>query len=196
MRLSLRAGERVYINGAVLRVDRKVGIELLNDATFLLEGHVLQAEEATTPLRQLYFAVQTMLIAPAEEEAARDLYAGLRAGILVATREPALLEGLVAADALIAGGRPFEALKVIRGLYPAEAALLAAAGAEPAPAPPALRAGSEALPRRARALPSPAVRLETRPRRPASAPPRAPIPRAAGARSGSARPDNAPETEA
>ena len=86
MRLSLRAGERVYINGAVLRVDRKVGIELLNDATFLLEGHVLQAEEATTPLRQLYFAVQTMLIAPAEEEAARDLYAGLRAGILPAVR--------------------------------------------------------------------------------------------------------------
>nr|WP_289015151.1 flagellar biosynthesis repressor FlbT [uncultured Methylobacterium sp.] len=193
MRLSLRAGERVYINGAVLRVDRKVGIELLNDATFLLEGHVLQAEEATTPLRQLYFAVQTMLIAPAEAEAARDLYAGLRAGLMVATREPVLHEGLLAADALITAERPFEALKVIRGLYAAEAVLLAAAGTEPAPAPPALRPGPEALPRRARALPSPAARLETRPRRPASAPPRAPIP--AAARGGS-RPEPVLEPEA
>jgi flagellar biosynthesis repressor protein FlbT len=154
MRLSLRAGERVYINGAVLRVDRKVGIELLNDAAFLLEGHVLQAEQATTPLRQLYFAVQTMLIAPAEAAAAGDLYAGLRAGILAATRDLALHEGLAAADALIADARPYEALKVIRGLYPAEAALLAATGSAvataPAPALPSLRPGPESLSRRAR----------------------------------------------
>ena len=62
MHLNLRAGERVYINGAVVRADRKVSLELMNDATFLLEGHVLQPDEATTPLRQLYFAAQTMLI--------------------------------------------------------------------------------------------------------------------------------------
>lgn len=49
LRLSLRAGERIYMNGAVLRVDRKVSLELLNDASFLLEAHVLQAEAATTP---------------------------------------------------------------------------------------------------------------------------------------------------
>ena len=70
MRLSLRAGERVYVNGAVLRVDRKVSLELLNDATFLLETHVLQAEAATTPLRQLYFAVQALVIDPANADRA------------------------------------------------------------------------------------------------------------------------------
>ncbi len=192
MRLSLRAGERVYINGAVLRVDRKVGIELLNDATFLLEGHVLQAEEATTPLRQLYFAVQTMLIDPAGAAPARDLYAGLQAGILAATREAALRTGLAAAEAHVAEGRLFEALKTIRGLYPAEAALLAAAGAEPAPAPTALRAGPEALPRRSRPVPSPAARLEIRPRRAAAGtPPRMPRVPATGP-----RPETTPEPEA
>ena len=55
MQISLKAGERIYINGAVVRVDRKVSIELMNDVVFLLEAHVLQAEETTTPLRQLYF---------------------------------------------------------------------------------------------------------------------------------------------
>jgi flagellar protein FlbT len=64
LRISLKAGERIFINGAVLRVDRKVALEFLNDVTFLLENHVLQPEQATTPLRQLYFIVQMMLINP------------------------------------------------------------------------------------------------------------------------------------
>ena len=46
MHISLRSGERPFLNGAVLRVDRKVTLELLNDATFLLENHVLQVEDA------------------------------------------------------------------------------------------------------------------------------------------------------
>ena len=53
LRISLKAGEKIFINGAVLRVDRKVALEFLNDVTFLLENHVLQPEEAKTPLRQL-----------------------------------------------------------------------------------------------------------------------------------------------
>ena len=50
MHIGLRARERLYINGAVIRVDRKVSIELLNDVSFLLEAHVMQPEETTTPL--------------------------------------------------------------------------------------------------------------------------------------------------
>ncbi|GJD52843.1 flagellum biosynthesis repressor protein FlbT [Methylobacterium crusticola] len=144
MRLSLRAGERVYINGAVLRVDRRVAVELLNDATFLLEGHVLQAAQATTPLRQLYFAAQTMLIEPGRAGPARALYDGIEAGILAATREGVLRDGLAAARGLVGAGRPFEALKLIRGLYPLEAALMASAQAAPDPAAPPQGAASPA----------------------------------------------------
>ncbi|MGX5774155.1 flagellar biosynthesis repressor FlbT [Methylorubrum zatmanii] len=124
MHLSLKAGERVYINGAVVRVDRKVSLELMNDATFLLEGHVLQAEQATTPLRQLYFAAQTMLIAPNQAGPARLLYQRIEDGILAATTEAAIRDGLKAAHTLMETGRIFEALKLIRGLYTAEATLL------------------------------------------------------------------------
>ena len=66
LRLSLRAGERIFVNGAVMRVDRKTSLELLNDVTFLLESHVMQAADAKTPIRQLYFLVQMMLIDPAD----------------------------------------------------------------------------------------------------------------------------------
>ncbi|RVU20273.1 flagellar biosynthesis repressor FlbT [Methylobacterium oryzihabitans] len=125
MNLSLRAGERVFINGAVLRVDRKVTIELMNDATFLLENHVIQPEEATTPLRQLYFAAQTMLIEPARAEEARAVYRRLDAALMATFVNAEILHGLRNAAAMIEAERPFEALKVIRGLYPAEATVLA-----------------------------------------------------------------------
>ena len=68
LRISLKSGERIFINGAVLRVDRKVALEFMNDVTFLLENHVLQPEQANTPLRQLYFIAQMMLINPEGKE--------------------------------------------------------------------------------------------------------------------------------
>ena len=74
MCISLRGGERIYVNGAVLRVDRKVTLELVNDVAFLLEGQVMQVEDATTPLRQLYFVVQLMLMSPHDNEEAKAVF--------------------------------------------------------------------------------------------------------------------------
>ena len=73
MNITLRAGERFFINGAVIRIDRKASIELLNEVTFLLENHVMQAEQATTLVRQIYFAVQIMLMDPTAAASAAPL---------------------------------------------------------------------------------------------------------------------------
>ena len=89
MNITLRAGERLYINGAVIRVDRKATIELLNDVTFLLENHVMQAEQATTPLRQIYFVVQVMLMDPGATAAATTLSRRLIGIGAAGVREPA-----------------------------------------------------------------------------------------------------------
>jgi flagellar protein FlbT len=74
LHISLRPGERIFVNGAVLKVDRKVSIEFLNDVTFLLEHHVLQPDNTHTPLRQLYFIVQTVLIDPVNSEQAKAMF--------------------------------------------------------------------------------------------------------------------------
>ena len=74
LKISLKPNEKIYINGAVIRVDRKVTIELMNDVQFLLESHVIQADDASTPLRQLYFIVQVMLINPAGAGEAREMF--------------------------------------------------------------------------------------------------------------------------
>ncbi|MFD2248839.1 flagellar biosynthesis repressor FlbT [Pseudochelatococcus lubricantis] len=117
MRLNLKAGERLFINGAVLRFERRVTIELLNDATFLLEAHVMQFEDATTPLKQLYFIIQSMLIDPASMPAARPSVLDLIAPMQEAYRDATIVEGLGKVGALVADRRAFEALRVLRGLF-------------------------------------------------------------------------------
>jgi flagellar protein FlbT len=68
MIIHLKKNEKLYINGAVIRLDRRGSVELMNDAQFLLEGHVMQAEEAVSPLRQIYFLLQVMLMDPTNAE--------------------------------------------------------------------------------------------------------------------------------
>lgn len=122
--LSLRAGERIFINGAVLRVDRKVSLELLNEATFLLEHHVLQVEDATTPLRQLYFVVQSILIEPERAETALGLFRGLHEGMTKSFENAEILGGLQKVAELVEGGKAFEALRALRALQPIEDEIL------------------------------------------------------------------------
>lgn len=126
MHISLRAGERLYVNGAVLRADRKVTLELMNDMTFLLEHHVMQPEQATTPLRQLYFVVQAMLIEPARAEEARILFEQLHSRLMAVLTNVAVRAGLERAHQVVSSGKPFEALKTIRVLFPIEDDILAA----------------------------------------------------------------------
>jgi flagellar protein FlbT len=120
MKIHLKANERLYINGGVIQVDRKVAIELLNDVVFLLQSHVMQQEQATTPLRQLYFVVQSMLIEPRTEAMSRQLYEESHCALIAAFKSQDVLEGLVAARGLIERGKLFEALKRIRALFPIE----------------------------------------------------------------------------
>ncbi|MGY4285629.1 flagellar biosynthesis regulator FlbT [Bradyrhizobium sp. LM2.7] len=100
MKVSLRAGERIYINGAVLRVDRKVSIELVNDVMFLLEGQVMQACDATTAMRQLYFVVQLMLMNPTDVRDPMALYRPHHAALLALCENREMLDGLNAIDEL------------------------------------------------------------------------------------------------
>lgn len=124
LKITLRAGEKIYVNGAVIRADRKVSLEFLNDVQFLLQSHVLQAEDASTPLRQLYFIVQIMLMNPGGTEDARRLFRDTLPALLRAFSDPQILAGLKHVDQLVAEDRPYEAMKAIRGLYPLEARII------------------------------------------------------------------------
>lgn len=133
MQISLKPGERVFINGAVLKVDRKVSIELLNDVTFLLEAHVMQPEEASTPVRQLYFILQAMLMDPVNIDNTIMVFERTHGLLCAAFEDSELRDGLHAVGELVAAGRPFDALKTVRGLIAMEDKMLGKSGDQETP---------------------------------------------------------------
>lgn len=120
LKISLKPNEKIYINGAVIRVDRKVTIELMNDVQFLLESHVIQADQASTPLRQLYFIVQIMLINPAGAAEARDMFRRSLPMLIASFDNQDICNSLKQIDRMVGEDDIYEALKAIRALYPLE----------------------------------------------------------------------------
>jgi flagellar protein FlbT len=124
MCISLRGGERIYVNGAVLRVDRKVTIELVNEVAFLLENQVMQVADATTPLRQLYFVVQLMLMSPHDVAEAKAVYREQRCALLAVSENAEMLRGLEVVEELVEAKRYYDALRKIRALFDIEQSIL------------------------------------------------------------------------
>jgi flagellar protein FlbT len=124
LKVHLKPNERVYINGGVIRVDRKVTLELMNEVVFLIEGHILQEEDATTPMRQLYFIVQSMLMEPKCEPIARQMYEQSHVALVQTFKNQDVLNGLTDVKRLMDRGRAFEALRKIRSLFPLEDEIL------------------------------------------------------------------------
>ena len=124
MHINLRAGEKLYLNGAVLRADRKVSLELMNDAAFLLEAHVMSPDKATTPLRQLYFVVQMMLMNPQDAVQARRVFAISLEAMTAAYDDAGVQAVLASCERQVASDRFFDALKGLRGAFALDDALL------------------------------------------------------------------------
>jgi len=124
LRISLKSGDRIYVNGAVLRVDRKVSFEFLNDVRFLLEAHFMRPEMTTTPLRQIYYYIQTMLIEPAAADAAHALYREAMLSMAETVTSEVLLRGLQMVACSVETERHYDALRALRGLFAAEQSII------------------------------------------------------------------------
>ena len=55
LRISLRDGEKMIVNGAVMRASGRVELMIENHVALLRGREVMKAEEANTPARRLYF---------------------------------------------------------------------------------------------------------------------------------------------
>lgn len=123
-KVALKPGEKIFVNGAVIRVDRKTSLEFMNDVQFLLQNHVLQPEDALTPLKQLYFIVQIILMTPQEADEARALFRTTLPVLLDTIEDAEISATLKDVDRMVSEGSPFEALRAIRGLFKREKEIL------------------------------------------------------------------------
>ena len=65
MNITLRAGEQFFINGAVITVGKDGrSLVLETDAMLLRDRDVMQAEDADTAAKRIYFHVMLMYIDP------------------------------------------------------------------------------------------------------------------------------------
>jgi flagellar protein FlbT len=122
LKIHLKANDRIYINGGAVKVDRKVEIEFLNDVVFLLDAHVMAQEEATTPLRRLYLAVQSMMLEPKGGAHLRRIFEQLDQALIASADDNRICAGLVEVGNLIEQRRSYEALKRIKALFALEPA--------------------------------------------------------------------------
>ena len=71
LKLSLKPGEKFVLNGAVVQNGDRRGVLILqNKASVLREKDIMQAEDASTPARRIYFPVMMMYL----DEAGADRY--------------------------------------------------------------------------------------------------------------------------
>lgn len=63
LKLSLKPGEKFVCNGAVLtNGDRRVSLVIENKASILRDKDIMQADEATTPARRIYFPIMMLYL--------------------------------------------------------------------------------------------------------------------------------------
>ena len=65
--LELRPGEAMIINGALVRFRTRSRIELVAKARFMFGKQIMTPEQADTPARRIYFALQTAYVGEEEE---------------------------------------------------------------------------------------------------------------------------------
>lgn len=123
-RITLRPGERIFINGAVLQSDGRSSFDILNTVPYLREHEIMHAQQTVTPLRQLYYVLQTMVMEPNGMETARSVYDDSIRFLALAFANPAVLAGIDTIRGHVAAGAPLEALRTLQTLIPIEDAIL------------------------------------------------------------------------
>src|SRR5690242_15632701 len=113
--LELRQGEVMIVNGAPIRFRTRSRIELTAKARFLFGKQIMAPNQADTPARRIYFALQSAYIGTPEErdrglEAARGLITEFKAATTSRLACQILDEALAAAE----DDECYRALKLLR----------------------------------------------------------------------------------
>lgn len=123
LRISLRAGERLIVGGAVVRnAGGRTSLLIENDVPILRGREVMSLQDATSPCRRIYFTIQLMYV---DEENLADhqrLFTDLVREVVTAS--PSMAPRLAEIGARIAEGQHYQALKLARQLVAYEEELI------------------------------------------------------------------------
>ena len=125
LKLSLKPGERLVVNGAVLQNgDRRSVLLLQNKASILREKDIIQPEEANTPARRIYFPIMMMYPDPSEANKFYDEFVLRLNEFMGAVRSTDILKECVSLSREVMGADYYKALTRCRKLLTFEQGLL------------------------------------------------------------------------
>lgn len=117
LKLSLKPGEKFVLNGAVVQNgDRRGTLILQNKASVLREKDIMQADEANTPARRIYFPVMMMYLDEANAQKYYDEVARRLTEFMTAVRNPNVLTECVNVSKHILENEYYKALMICRKL--------------------------------------------------------------------------------
>ena len=117
LKLSLKPGEKFVLNGAVVQNgDRRGVLVLQNKASVLREKDIMQAEDATTPARRIYFPVMMMYLDEANAPSYFAEFAQRLNEFMSVIGNPDVLADCVMASKHVLGREHYKALMVCRKL--------------------------------------------------------------------------------
>ena len=117
LKLSLKPGEKFVLNGAVVQNGDRRGVLILqNKASVLREKDIMQAEEATTPGRRVYFPVMMMYLDEAAAGRYYDEFVHRLTEYMGAIRNPEVLTDCVGISKHCMGKEYYKALMLCRKL--------------------------------------------------------------------------------
>ncbi|GAB5459219.1 MAG: flagellar biosynthesis repressor FlbT [Henriciella sp.] len=115
LKLSLKPGEAVVVNGAVLRNgDRRGTVLLENHARVLREKDVLQPESVNTAGERAYFAIMQLYLMGEHDGVVYDQVASALAGALSSAETDEQSEQILDISRACAAGETYQALSLCR----------------------------------------------------------------------------------
>lgn len=121
--LTLKPREKIFIGGAVVQNGlAKAELTILNDVPILRHKEILHEQDADTPCRRIYLAVQQMYM----DGANRPAYFKLLEDLIrdVAQAAPSTVPRLHEISDLVTAGQYYSALKAVKQLINYESELL------------------------------------------------------------------------
>lgn len=126
LKLTLKPGERVAINGAVIvNGERRAIFVVENQARVLREGDILQPENADTPAKRIYLPIMMIYLDPATRDEMQPEYEQRLTEFTNALTNPEALRDCVSLAAHMANDDCYKALTICQRLIEYEKTRLA-----------------------------------------------------------------------
>lgn len=118
--MQMREGERILINGEVMREERKVQIEIMKDEKLIMEKNVIKKEEKKKKMRKIYLEEKMMIIENEMREKEGDNLEKMMKGMLEKLKDEEIMKEMKIVDEMVNKGRVLEEIKKIREKYKRE----------------------------------------------------------------------------